>query len=257
MKLRVAIQMDAIESINPRGDSTLLLGIEAVRRGYEVFYYTPDKLTYRDGNITARAHRVKFFDDFERYHELEESFLLDLRSVDVVLLRQDPPFDMAYITTTHILEQLAFPPLNLPPQAGGGRRGVLVVNDPKSVRNYPEKIFPTLLREFMPPTLISADQQEISDFYAQHKDIIIKPLYGYGGRSVLHLKEGDDNLKPLLEMLFATSREPIIAQRFLPEVKDKDMRIILIDGEIGGAVGRIPESGGEYPREYARWRQGG
>ncbi len=229
MKLRVAIQMDAIESINPRGDSTLLLGIEAVRRGYEVFYYTPDKLTYRDGNITARAHPVKFFDDFERYHELEENFLLDLRSVDVVLLRQDPPFNMSYITTTHILEQLA-------PKT-------LVVNDPKSVRNYPEKIFPTLLKQFMPPTLITADQQEISDFYAQHKDIIIKPLYGYGGRSVLHLKEGDDNLKPLLEMLFATSREPIIAQRFLPEVKDKDMRIILIDGEIGGAVGRIPESG--------------
>ncbi len=229
MKLRVAIQMDAIESINPRGDSTLLLGIEAIRRGHEVFYYTPDKLSYLDGDIKAWAQPIKFFDDPKHYYELGESFSLDLKTMDVVLLRQDPPFNMEYITTTYLLEQL--------------QPKTLVVNDPASVRNNSEKLFPTLIKEFMPPTLISADIRYIGDFYAKHKDIIIKPLYGYGGRSVLHLKDGDDNFKALMEMLFANSKEQIIAQKFLPEVKDRDMRIILIDGEIGGAVGRIPESG--------------
>ena len=229
MTLRVAIQMDPINSINPRSDSTLLLGVEACRRGHEVFYYTPDKLTYHDGAISARAHVIKFFDNFEHYYELGEAFKLDLKTMDVVLLRQDPPFDMVYLTTTYLLEQLA-------PKT-------LVVNNPASVRNHPEKLFPTLLRQFMPPTIISADVLEIEAFYAQHKDIILKPLYGYGGRSILHLRDGDDNLGALTEMLFAGSKEPIIAQRFLPEVKSEDKRIILIDGEIAGAVGRIPASG--------------
>jgi glutathione synthase len=229
MTIRVAIQMDPIDSINPHSDSTLLLGSEAQRRGHEIFYYTPDKLTYRDGAIRARAHAIEFFDNHELYYKLGEESPLDLKTMDVVLLRQDPPFDMAYITTTYLLEQLT-------PET-------LVVNDPASVRNHPEKLFPTLLSEFMPPTLISADIKEIEEFYKEHKDIILKPLYGYGGHSVLHLKNGDDNFKPLMEMLFATSKEPLIAQLFLPEVKSRDTRIILIDGEIGGAVGRIPESG--------------
>jgi glutathione synthase len=229
MTLRVAIQMDPIQSINPRSDSTLLLGVEACRRGYEVFYYTPDKLTYRDGKITARAHPVKFFDNPEHYYELGESFVLDLKTVDVVLLRQDPPFNMEYITTTYLLEQL--------------QPETLVVNDPASVRNNTEKLFPTLLREYMPPTLISANIQEIAEFYAEHKDIILKPLYGFGGRSVLHLKEGDDNFHSLAEMLFSNSKEPIIAQKFLSEVVSEDKRIILIDGEFAAAVGRIPATG--------------
>ncbi len=229
MTLRIAIQMDEIKSINPRSDSTLLLGIEACARGHEVFYYTPDKLTYHDGEIRARAHPIKFFDNVEHYYEMGESFSLDLRTMDVVLLRQDPPFDMTYLTTTYLLEQLA-------PKT-------LVVNNPASVRNHPEKLFPTLLREFMPPTLISSDIQEIEAFYAQHKDIILKPLYGYGGRAILHLKDGDDNFNAITEMLFAGSKEPIIAQRFLPEVKSEDRRIILIDGEVAGVVGRIPASG--------------
>lgn len=229
MVIRVAIQMDEIKSINPRSDSTLLLGIEACTRGHEVFYYTPDKLTYHDGMIRARAHPIKFFDDVEHYYELGEAFTLDLRTMDVVLLRQDPPFDMNYLTTTYLLEMLA-------PKT-------LVVNDPASVRNHPEKLFPTLLREFMPPTLISADLQEIEAFYAQHKDIILKPLYGYGGRAILHLKAGDDNFNAITEMLFAGSKEPIIAQRFLPEVKSEDRRIILIDGEVAGVVGRVPAFG--------------
>lgn len=229
MTLRVAIQMDPIESINPRTDSTLLLGIEACRRGYEVFYYTPDKLTYRDGKISARAQPVKFLDNPEHYYELGESFSLDLRTVDVVLLRQDPPFNMEYITTTYLLEML--------------QPKTLVVNNPASVRNYPEKIFPTLLRQFMPPTVISADVQKIQEFYAEHKDIILKPLYGYGGRAILHLKNGDDNFHSLTEMLFAGSKEPIIAQKFLPEVKSEDKRIILIDGEVSAVVGRVPPAG--------------
>jgi len=229
MQLKIAIQMDAVDTLNPHSDSTLLLGFEACRRGYEVFYYTPDKLTYRDGKITARAHPAKFFDNPEYYYELGEEFLLDLRSLDVVLLRQDPPFDMTYLTTTYLLEQLT--------------PDVLVVNDPASVRNHPEKIFPTILHEFMPPTLISADEKAIGEFYYEHKDIILKPLYGYGGRSILHLKSGDDNFKPLMEMLFAKNKEPIIAQKFLPEVASEDKRIVLIDGEIGGAVGRVPATG--------------
>ncbi len=220
--------MDNIATINPHSDSTLLLGIEAIRRGYEVFYYTPDKLTYCDGAIRTNAYPINFFDNPDHYYELGEAFTLDLRSVDVVLLRQDPPFDMAYLTTTYLLEQLA-------PKT-------LVVNNPASVRNNPEKLFPTLLREFMPPTLITADTQEISEFYAEHKDIILKPLYGHGGRAILHLKNDDDNFNTLIEMFFTTSKEPIIAQRFLPEVKSEDKRIILIDGEIVGAVGRIPEA---------------
>ncbi len=229
MTLRVAIQMDPIQFINPRTDSTLLLGIEAVRRGHEVFYYTPDKLSYRDGKISARAQPVKFFDNPDRYYELGESFPLDLHTTNVVLLRQDPPFNMEYITTTYLLEQL--------------QPKTMVVNDPASVRNHPEKLFPTLLREFMPPTLITADIQEIEEFYAEHKDIILKPLYGYGGRAILHIKDGDDNFNALTEMLFAGSKEPIIAQKFLPEVKSEDKRIILIDGEIAAVVGRIPASG--------------
>lgn len=229
MTLRIAIQMDAIESINPKSDSTLLLGIEACRRGYEVFYYTPDKLTYHDGKITARAYPIQFFDDVSNYYKLGDEFVLDLRSVAVVLLRQDPPFDMNYLTTTYILEMLA--------------PDVLVVNDPASVRNLPEKIFPTMFHKFMPPTLISADELEIKEFFMEHKDIILKPLYGHGGRAILHLKDGDDNFKPLLEMIFTANREPIIAQKFLPEVKTEDRRIILANGEVVGVLGRIPEQG--------------
>ncbi len=237
--MKIAIQMDYIDSINPHSDSTLLLGIEAQNRNYEVFYYTPDKLTYKNGSIYTKAHPIKFFDNPEYYYELGSEFILDLRTMDVVLLRQDPPFNMTYLTTTYILEQLA-------PKT-------LVVNDPTSVRNNPEKIFPTLQHQFMPPTIISADIKEISDFYTEYQDIILKPLYGYGGRQVLHLKKNDDNFHTITEMLFAENNEPIIAQLFLPEVKSEDKRIILIDGEIAGAVGRIPA----YDDIRANMRVGG
>ena len=229
MALRVAIQMDAIASINPKTDSTLVLGIEACARGHELFYYTPDSLTYCDGAISARAHPVTFFNDPARYYELGEAFTLNLRSVDVVLLRQDPPFNMAYLTTSYLLEQL--------------QPDVLVVNDPASVRNHPEKIFPTLLRQFMPPTLISTDPQSIEAFRHEHNDIILKPLYGHGGHAILHLPKSDNNLPALLEMFFSQSKTPIIAQKFLPEVASEDRRIILMDGEVAGVFGRTPQAG--------------
>ena len=273
MKLKIAIQMDPVAGINPRTDSTLLMGVEACKRGYEVYYYTPDKLSYNDGMITASAHRITFFADPADYYKLGESLTLDLKTMDVVLLRpdqlslngsrleaplraitvrdkmgdhvtldpphitdlstmdvillrQDPPFNMAYITTTHILELLA-------PKT-------LVVNDPASVRNHPEKIFPLQFRQFMPPTLVSADLAAIEAFRDEHKDIIIKPLYGHGGRSVLRLKPDDDNLSTLMEMHLATSSEPLMVQAFLPEVRTGDRRIVLIDGRVGGVMGRIP-----------------
>jgi glutathione synthase len=224
MALRVAIQMDRVDLINPHSDSTLVLMREAQKRGHELFYYTPDKLTYREGRITASGHRLTL--DPVHYHELGEKLAIDLRAMDVVLLRQDPPFNMTYLSTTYILEQL--------------QPDVLVVNDPASVRNNPEKLFPTLFRQFMPPTLVSADTDAIAAFRDEHKDIIIKPLYGHGGHAVLRLKPDDDNFAALMEMLFATSKEPWMVQPFLPEVATGDRRIILIEGSVGGVMGRIP-----------------
>jgi len=226
MSLRVAIQMDPVASLNPHRDSTLLIGLEAQKRGYELFYYTPDKLTWNEGRITAQAQPIKLYPNPAHYYDLGEAFSLDLRTVDVVLLRQDPPFNMQYITTTYLLEEL--------------HPKTFVVNNPASVRNHTEKLFPTMFSRFMPPTLVSADAKEIEDFRARHKDIILKPLYGYGGRAVLRFKEDDDNFQAALEMHFSASHEPLMAQVFLPEVKTGDRRIILIDGKIGGVMGRIP-----------------
>lgn len=225
MPLRIAIQMDPLHGINPVSDSTLLIAREAQLRGHEIFYYTPENLTYREGTVTARGHKVRFLEG-EKFFELTEEWHEPLHDMQVVLLRQDPPFDMTYLSTTYILEQL--------------QPEVLVVNNPVAVRNFPEKIFPTLLEDFMPPTLISADMRAIEDFRKDYKDIIIKPLYGYGGRSILRIKPEDQNFHALMEMHFATSKEPIMVQRFLPEVATGDRRIILIDGEVAGVVGRIP-----------------
>ena len=226
MSLRVAIQMDKLSSINPKGDSTLRLGAEATRRGHELFYYTPDTLALReDGHLVARAYPVKFWSDRAEFYELGDAQMLDLEEVDVVLLRQDPPFDMTYISTTYLLEMLKNP---------------LVINRPNSVRDHPEKLFPLAFRQFMPPTIVSSDTQELARFRDAHGDIVIKPLYGFGGRGVFRLKPGDDNFLSLLEALFAQSKEPVMAQKFLPEVKNADRRIILIDGEMCGIFGRIP-----------------
>jgi glutathione synthase len=226
---RIAIQMDPIGSIKPQSDSTLLLGLEAQKRGHALYYYTPDKLSWHGGNITASAHPIKLFADPAHYYELGEIETLDLKTADVVLLRQDPPFDMAYISTTYILEQL-------PPKT-------LVVNNPTSVRNYAEKLFPAQFKEFTPPTLVSADIREIERFRKEYKDIVIKPLYGFGGHSVFRIKADDDNFNALMEMIFSTSKEPWVVQPFLAEVKTGERRIILIGGKFAGVIGRIPAEG--------------
>jgi len=227
MGLKVAIQMDPIGGINPLGDSTLRLGAEAQGRGHELFYYTPDTLSLRGNDVTAHARRLHLSLDPKHYYDFVDApQTLDLRKMDVVLLRQDPPFNMHYITTTYMLERL--------------QPDVLVANDPASVRNHSEKLFPFEFAEFMPPTLISGDITEIVKFRAEYKDIIIKPLYGYGGKAVLRVKPDDDNFDALLEMQFSASREPVVVQAFLPEVKTGDRRIILIDGKFAGAIGRIP-----------------
>lgn len=229
MGLRVAIQMDPIQSIHPETDATFRLGQEAQRRGYQLFYYTPDKLTYRDGAITARAQELTLYANPKKYYALGEAKTVNLKTMDVILLRQDPPFDISYITTTYLLEQL--------------EPDVLVVNNPAFVRNHPEKLFPTLLKQFMPPTLITGDNDEIKSFRKAHKDIVIKPLYGHSGRAVFRVKPDDDNFSVLIETLQASSREPWVVQKYLPEMKKGEHRIILIDGEYAAIAGRIPPKG--------------
>jgi glutathione synthase len=225
-KRSVALQMDAVESINPHSDTTMLLGIEARRRGYEVYHYQPRDLSFENGSITARARPVTFRADPDDHFAAGPWRTLDLRSVDVVLMRQDPPFDMAYITATHLLEMLHPKPL--------------VVNNPAAVRNAPEKLFMFRFPQFVPPTLITRDIQAIEGFLKEHKDIVLKPLYGYAGQSVFHVKQGDTNFHALLEMFLGTSKEPIIAQRFLPEIRTMDKRVIVIDGKVSAVMGRVP-----------------
>ncbi len=229
MTLRVAIQMDPIESININADSSFVLALEAQKRGYLLYHYLPRKLSFREGRVTARARTLKVRRELGKHFELGPEEELDLRTVDVVLMRQDPPFDMAYITATHILEHI--------------HPKTLVVNDPVSVRNAPEKLFVTHFDGIMPPTLITADVEEIKAFRRAHADIIVKPLYGNGGAGVFHIRPDDENLGALLEMFTTTWREPVIVQRYVPEVRQGDKRIILVDGIAVGAINRVPAAG--------------
>jgi glutathione synthase len=229
MALTVAIQMDPIERIAIAADSTFALALEAQARGHKLFYYGPRELTFRDGKVTAPVRPLTVRAVKGDHFALGEPLRYDLSQADVVLLRQDPPFDMAYISTTHLLERL--------------QPGTLVVNDPKEVRNAPEKLFVTLFKALMPPTLITSDPAEIRSFRAEHKDIILKPLYGNGGAGVFRVKPDDENLGSLLEMFTAFYREPIMVQRYLPEVRKGDKRIILVDGEFAGAINRVPAQG--------------
>jgi glutathione synthase len=229
MSLTVAIQMDPIEKIDIAGDSTFALALEAQRRGHGLLYYGPRDLTFRDGKITARVRPLNVRPVKGDHFALGDGFVYDLSSADVVLMRQDPPFDMAYITATHILERI--------------HPKTLVVNDPAQVRNAPEKLFVTEFRDFMPPTLITADRREIDEFRAEHKDIILKPLYGNGGAGVFRVKADDENLGSMLEMFTAFYREPVIVQRYLPQVRKGDKRIILVDGVFAGAINRVPAVG--------------
>jgi glutathione synthase len=229
MGLTVAVQMDPIEKIDIGSDSTFALMMEAQARGHDLRYYGPRDLAFREGRITARVRPLKVRAIKGDHFVLGESSVYDLSAADVVLMRQDPPFDMAYITATHILERLP--------------RKTLVVNDPEHVRNAPEKLFVTEFKDFIPPTLITSDGREIREFREQYKDIILKPLYGNGGAGVFRVRPDDENLNALLEMFTVFYREPVIVQRYLKEVRQGDKRIILVDGEFAGAINRVPAAG--------------
>ncbi|WP_174802307.1 glutathione synthase [Martelella limonii] len=222
----VAVQMDHISTVKIAGDSTFAMSLEAQNRGYNLFHYTPDRLSMRDGKVFATVEPMTLRDAEGDHYTLGAPERIDLSTMDVVLLRQDPPFDMAYITSTHLLERI--------------HPKTLVVNDPAWVRNSPEKIFVTEFADLMPPTLITKDTGEIQRFRAEMGDIILKPLYGNGGAGVFHSTRDDRNFTSLLEMFGQMFREPYIAQAYLPAVRKGDKRIILIDGEFAGAINRVP-----------------
>jgi glutathione synthase len=229
MPLRIACQMDPIARTDIRGDSTFALLLEAQRRNHALFYYTPDALTYREGALTATGHDVSVRDTAGDFFTLGPSRTENLSTQNVVLLRQDPPFDMAYITNTHLL-QLIHPK-------------TLVVNDPAEVRNAPEKLWILEFADLMPPTLISRDAGDIAAFRRDYKDIIVKPLFGNGGAGVFRITAEDSNLASLLEMFRGASREPVMVQQYRPEVRAGDKRIILVDGVFAGAINRVPAAG--------------
>src|ERR1700739_4701883 len=227
MKLNVAVQMDPIARINIRGDSTFALLLEAQRRGHGLSYYTPDKLSLKGEELVAPVQLLNVRDEPGNHFTLAEPRRENLAHFDVILLRQDPPFDLAYITSTHMLERV--------------HPKTLVVNDPAHVRNAPEKVFVMEFPELMPPTLITRDLDAIKAFRAEHGDIVMKPLYGKGGEAVFRLAREDLNFGSLYDLFATMLREPWVVQKFLPAVKDGDKRIILVDGAFAGAGNRVPE----------------
>ena len=226
MSLNVAVQMDPIERINIRGDSTFALLLEAQQRGHAISYYTPDRLALRGGQVFATVRALQVRDQAGDHFTFGELRRADLSEFDVVLLRQDPPFDLAYIAATHLLERI--------------QPNTLVVNDPAQVRNAPEKMFVMEFPDLMPPTLITRDLAEIKAFRTEHGDIVMKPLYGKGGEAVFRLQAEDLNFGSLYDLFSVTFREQWVVQKFLPAVKQGDKRILLVDGEFAGAVNRIP-----------------
>lgn len=225
----VAIQMDPIDSIDISTDATFVLGLEAQRRGYLLYHYQPHHLSLAQGRLIARGHPMELFCTRDPHWRFDREQELDLDQVDLVLMRQDPPFDLAYITATHLLEHIT--------------QRVLVVNDPCGVRNAPEKLLVTHFGHWMPPTLISADRKAILEFKREWQDVVIKPLYGAMGRGVLHLSPDDQNIETLLEMIFSSQREPVVVQKFLPEIRQGDKRITLVEGQPAGVINRIPGQG--------------
>ncbi len=234
-QLRIAVQMDALESINVAGDSSFALMLKAQERGHRLYHYLPEALDWVQGRVVARARSVEVVrpnsPDKPHFRWLGEIQLLDLASdIDVVLMRQDPPFDMAYITATHLLEHAQ-------------QMGVIVVNDPASVRNAPEKLFVLNYADLMPPTIVTRSLESAQAFRKRHGAIVIKPLYGNAGAAVFHVPESDSNLPALVELFGHVWREPFMVQAFLPDVAKGDKRIVLIDGEFAGAINRLPKSG--------------
>ncbi len=229
MPLAVAFQMDPVESVDIDADTTFVLALEAQERGHDTWVYQPRELACLDGRVMARCRPMRLARRKGNHACLGEARWLDLACLDAVLMRQDPPFDMAYITATHLLEKI--------------HPRTLVVNDPAGVRNAPEKLFATEFEGVMPPTLITGSAEAIRSFRADHGDIVVKPLYGNGGAGVFHLAPGDENLASLLEMFESASREPLMVQAYLPEVRRGDKRIVLIDGEPAGVINRVPPEG--------------
>jgi glutathione synthase len=229
MTLKIAVQMDPIEAIDIAGDSTFALMLEAQARGHELFEYHADTLALRGGALSATGADVQVRDEVGKHFQKTANRTVQLEDFDAVLMRQDPPFDMNYITYTHMLEAI--------------HPTTLVVNDPAEVRNAPEKLYVLQYNEFIPPTLISRDPQRLSEFREEFGDIILKPLYGNGGAGVFRLAHGDENFASLMEMFTQSFREPFIAQQYLSDVKKGDKRIILVDGEPVGAINRVPAAG--------------
>lgn len=227
--LKVALQMDALEGIDVAADTSFALGLEAQKRGHELFFYLPESLTLDGQKLTARLTALTLRDEAAGFFTYGATQQMDLRELDVVLIRQDPPFDMAYITNTYLLEKL--------------QPDVLVVNNPTTIRNAPEKLLPFLFDGLGTATMISRDKEALKNFRKAHKDIIIKPLYGNGGAGVFHVPPEGENFAALLDMFFTASNEPIIAQKYLPEIKQGDKRIILIEGQAVGALNRVPSKG--------------
>ena len=230
MPLRVAVQMDPLETINISGDSTFALMLEAQERGHTLYHYLAEALTYADGRLHAGAHEVSVQHAAGDHFRLGEFAILDLGSdVDVVLMRQDPPFDLGYITATHLLERI--------------RGETLVVNDPASVRNAPEKIWVLDFAHFMPPTMLTRSLGAARKFLGEHGDIVIKPLHGFAGGSVFRIGRDGQNLASLIELFNQTYREPHVVQAFVPEIAAGDKRIVLVDGQVAGAINRVPGEG--------------
>lgn len=225
--MKIAVQMDAPDTLNPAGDSTIALMREAAKRGYHLYYYRAHELTLCEGDIIAPL-RLLHINNGEEWYDMHPPVMTSLHAMDAVLMRQDPPFDMGYITATYMLDRLD---------------NVIVLNDPTSVRSYPEKLLPFDYIEAMPDTLITMHQDIIRDFLSEHQDIILKPLYGWGGHSVLRLRHGGDNVEALLEMLQERDTLPVIAQPFLPDVSKADIRVVLINGKNSGAFARTPMQG--------------
>ncbi|MFO1170618.1 MAG: glutathione synthase [Hyphomicrobiaceae bacterium] len=226
MSLKVAFQMEPIERVDIKGNSSFALLLEAQRRGHELFYYVPEHLTLDRGKLKARGAPIKVEDKHGAHYTLGASATVDLSDYDVVWLRQDPPFDMGYITTTHLLERI--------------HPKTLVVNDPASVRNAPEKVYVLEFQDLMPPTMVTRNREDVEAFRRDFGDIVIKPLYGNGGAAVFRLRPEDTNLGSLVELFQTVFREPFMVQQYRPEVRKGDKRIILVDGQFAGAVNRVP-----------------
>lgn len=230
MPLRVAVQMDPPEALNAAGDSTIALMEEAQKRGHSLYYYHPSRLFWAENTLYAPAQPIALTGERgDDWFRLGESVLLDLLDVDVVLMRQDPPYDMAYLSATYLLSRI--------------HPRTLVVNNPSAVRNLPEKLFPLDFAAYMPPTIIASEREPIEDFLRRHGDVVLKPLYGHGGHAVFRLRQDSENLQALLEFFFRRGERPVIAQKFLPEVAERDLRVLLINGKIEGAFGRLPATG--------------